>query len=109
MSFENIDIDSLTDARRKSIEETVQQVTGEQMKTIGEGIFPYADDPWRERFFEFLTENPGCTFYHATTNDRVEILYCREKERGIWFLPGSGLGPLQSKGLKIMKDAVARA
>jgi hypothetical protein len=57
---------------------------------------------------QFLEENTGNTFYHATTNDQVEIIYCPAKEKGIWFLPRGGAGPLQAKGLKIMKEIVGK-
>jgi hypothetical protein len=50
--------------------------------------------------------NKSDTFYHATTNDRVEIIYCPAEERGLWFLPGGGAGPLQARALKILKEIV---
>ena len=42
-------------------------------------------------------------FYHATTHDQVEIIYCPDKEKGIWFLYRGGAGPLQAKGLQILR------
>ena len=41
------------------------------------------------------------------TNDHVHVIYCGAKQIGMWFLPGSGMGPLQAKGLKILQDIVA--
>ena len=76
------------------------------MKKLGEGLFPYLDHPWREKFFAFLSENRDATFHHGQTDDRVHVLYCHVRNRGIWFLPGSGMGPLQEKGLSIMKQIV---
>jgi hypothetical protein len=38
------------------------------------------------------------------TSDGVNILYCRDKDKGMWFLPGSGMGPLQAKGRQTMKQ-----
>jgi hypothetical protein len=64
------------------------------------------DHPWREKFFEFIDKNAGATFHHATTNDSIHIIYCRAQDKGMWFLPGSGMGPLQAKGLKILKEVV---
>ena len=40
---------------------------------------------WRQPFFQFLEENSGSMFYHATTHDQVEIIYCPDKERGYGF------------------------
>jgi len=106
MSFENLDMESLTEARRKSIEETIDPIDVNQLKTLGEGLFPSMEHPWREVFFQFIAENAGASFYHATTSDRVHIIYCSTKEKGMWFRPGSGMGPLQEKGLRILKEIV---
>lgn len=51
-------------------------------------------------------ENPNVTFHHATTHDGVHIIYCTDRDKGIWFTPGSGIGPLQEKGRKILSKIV---
>ena len=79
------------------------------MKTLGEKLFPSFDHPWRETFFNFITENSGAIFHHATTHDRIHIIYCGAKDKGMWFMPGSGMGPLQAKGLEIMQKLAAGA
>jgi hypothetical protein len=86
MEPENLDIESITDARRKAIEQTIEPISIEQLKSLGEKIFPFFDHPWRNTFFQFVEENSGSTFYHATTDDQVEIIYCPDKEKGMWFL-----------------------
>ena len=100
-------MDELTNERRKAIEQTIHTISLPELKALGEGLFPQADHPWREKFFNFLNDNSGATFDHALTHDGVHIIYCREKDRGIWFTPGSGMGPLQAKGLGILKEIVA--
>jgi hypothetical protein len=67
-------------------------ISVEELKSLGGELFRYADDPWRETFFRFIAENPGATFHHAVTSDGVNILYCRDQDKGMWFLPGSGMG-----------------
>jgi hypothetical protein len=99
-------MDEITEARRKAIAENIHTITVEELKALGEGLFPYIDHPWRQTFFTFLAENAGATFHHATTHDRVHILYCHAQDRGMWFLPGSGMGPLQERGRKILKAIV---
>jgi hypothetical protein len=106
---ENLDMSSITDARRKAIKETIKPIAIEDIKALEEELFPYHDDAWRERFSNFVQENKSSSFYHARTNDQVHILYCHTKEKGIWYLPGTGLGPLQEKGLKILKEIVENA
>lgn len=106
MPSENLNMDEITEARRKAIAETIHPISVEELKTLGEGLFPIVDHPWREKFFTFLSENAGATFHHATTDDRIHIIYCRSQDKGMWFQPGSGMGPLQPKGLKILKEIV---
>jgi hypothetical protein len=105
---ENLNINEITDARRKSLQETTRSISIEELKTIEDEIFPYHDSAWRERFSEFVAANSGSTFYHGKTKDGIHIIYCHTKEKGIWYLPGSGLGPLMEKGLKIMKQIVEK-
>jgi hypothetical protein len=106
MPFEKFDLEALTKERRKAIAKSIRIVSTEELKKIGEEIFRYAEDPWREAFFRFIAENPGATFHHAVTSDNVNIVYCRDKDKGMWFLPGSGMGPLQARGKKIMKEMI---
>ena len=103
---DNLNMDEVTEARRKAIAESIHTISVEELKALGEGLFPYVDHPWREKFFTFIDENSGATFHHAKTDDLIHIIYCRAKERGMWFKPGSGMGPMQPKGLGILKGIV---
>jgi hypothetical protein len=105
---DNLNMDEITEARRKSIVETIKPIGIEELKALCEGLFPAVDHPWREKVSTFISENSGATFHHAVTHDRVHILYCHAKDRGMWFMPGSGMGPLQPRGLKILKEIVER-
>jgi hypothetical protein len=71
---------------------SIRTISVEELNALGERLFPTADHPWREKFFGFLTDNPGATFHHATTHDRVQIVYCHAKDKGMWFMPGIGMG-----------------
>ena len=106
MPFETINMEEITKARRKAIAESIRTISAEELKALGEELFPLMDNPWREKFFGFITENAGATFHHATTHDRVQIIYCHAKDKGMWFVPGIGMGPMQPKGLGILKQIV---
>ena len=107
MPFEKFDLENLNKERRKAIAQSIRPIDVAELKKLGEEIFfRYTDDPWRERFFRFIAENPGSAFHHAVTSDGVNILYCRDKDKGMWFLPGSGMGPLQARGREIMKEMI---
>jgi hypothetical protein len=106
MPFEKFDLENLDKERRKAIAKSVRTISVEELKKIGEEIFPSADDPWRDAFFRFIAENSGTTFHYAVTSDGVHIVYCRDRDKGMWFLPGTGKGPLQAKGRKIMTEII---
>jgi len=106
MPFETINMEEITEARRKAIAKSIRTISAEELKGLGEQLFPLMDNPWREKFFGFITENAGATFHHATTHDHVQIIYCHAKEKGMWFVPGTGMGPMQPKGLGILKQIV---
>jgi hypothetical protein len=99
-------MEEITKARRKAIAGSIRTIRVEELKALGERLFPLVDHPWREKFFGFITENSGATFYHATTHDHVQIIYCPAKDKGIWFTPGIGMGPMQPKGRAILKQIV---
>jgi len=108
MPFETINIEEINEARRKAIAASIRTISVEELKALGEGLFPFLDDPWRDKFFDFITENTSATFYHAATHDGVELIYCHGKEKGMWFMPGTGMGPMQPIGLKALKQIVER-
>lgn len=106
MASENLNMDEITEARRKAIAQSIKPIGIEELKSLGDALFPFFDHPWREKFLTFISENAGATFHHATTHDGVHFIYCGAKDKGMWFLPGSGMGPLQAKGLKILQEIV---
>ena len=106
MTPENLNMEEITEARRKAIVASIRVINAEELKALGERLFPLAGDPWRETFFSILAENPGATFHHATTHDGIQVIYCNAKSKGVWFKPGVGMGPMQPKGLAILKQIV---
>jgi hypothetical protein len=109
MATDNFNLDEIALSRRAAIKETIHPISIDDLKALGESLFPSVDHPWREKFLTFLAENPGGNFYHAVTDDRIHIIYCHPQDKGIWFLPGSGVGPLQAKGLHVLKEIVGSA
>jgi hypothetical protein len=63
----------------------------------------------RETFLSVVTENPGGMFYYASAGEGVIILYSPDNDKGLWYLPGSGLGPLPEGGRQLMKEAIEAA
>ena len=109
MPFEIFDLENLDKERRKALAKSIRTISVEELKKLGTELFRYADDPWREAFFRFIAENPTATFHHAVASDGVNIVYCRDHDKGMWFLPGSGMGPLQATGRQIRTEIILGA
>ena len=99
-----MDIEEIMQARREALKTSLRTLTNAEVTDLASTLFPYSDDPWRERFLAFVSEHPGSTYYHASLPDEVEVIYCRPEGRGIWFIPRKGLGPLQPRGLGMLDE-----
>src|SRR6266480_868584 len=108
MPFEEFDdVEGIDNERRKAIAKSIRTISVEELKKLGEEIFDSPDRPWRQTFLSLIEENPGATFYHASAGGGVIFLYSRDNDRGLWYLPGSGIGPLSDGGRQLMKKAIA--
>lgn len=99
----------IDDDRRKAIMKSIRIISVEELKKLGEEIFDSPDRPWRKAFLQLIAENLDGTFYHAFAGEGVVFLYSRDSDKGLWYRPGSGLGPLSVGGRQIMKEAIGTA
>ena len=108
MPFEKFeDAEAIDNERRKAIAKSIRIISVEELKKLGEEIFDSPDRPWRQTFLSLIAENPGGTFYQASAGEGVIFLYSRDNDKGLWYLPGSGLGPLSQGARQLMKEAIA--
>ena len=108
MLFEQFeDAQAIDDHRREAIAKSIRVISVEELKKLGDEIFDSPDRPWRETFLQLIEENPGGTFHHADAGQGVIFLYSRDVDKGLWYLPGSGLGPLSEGGRELMRSAIS--
>jgi hypothetical protein len=106
MPFDKIDIESITKERRKSVAKSIRTISIEELKKFGDEVFHDLDDPGREVFFRFVAEHSHTIIHHAVASDGVNMLYCRDADKGIWFVPGVGKGILSPTGRQMMREAI---
>ena len=104
-----VDIDKIDDDRRKSVMKSIRTINIEELKKLAEEIFHSSDDPWKQTLLQLIAENRGATFYHADAGEGVTFLYCRDVDKGLWFLTGSGMGPLSERARQMMKEASGKS
>src|SRR5262249_6392422 len=109
MPFEKFDLENRDKERRKAIAKSIRIISVEELKKLGEEMFNDPDRPWRETFVQFIAEHPEASFYHASAGEGVVFVYSRDGDKGLWYLPGSGLGPLSQAGRRVMEEASAGA
>jgi len=103
------DIDKIDDDRRKSVTKSIRTISIEELKKLAEEIFHSPDDPWKQTLLQLIAENPGATFYHADAGEGVMVLYSRDIDKGLWYLYGSGMGPLSAPARQMMKEAIGKS
>ena len=57
MEPENLDIEQINEDRRKAIRQNIEVISVDDLKALGERLFPYADHPWKEKFLEFIEKH----------------------------------------------------
>ena len=108
MPFEKFeDAEAIDSERREAIVKSIRIISVEELKKLGDEIFDSPDRPWRQTFLQLIEEHPGGTFHYAEAGQGVIFLYSRDADKGLWYLPGSGLGPLSEGGRQLMKEAIA--
>ena len=93
-----------TEARRRMIVKTIREIGLDELRELGGRLFRYSDDPWRVAFFAFLDENPGGPIYYAEAGGEAEVVFCPARNKGLWYIAGKGMGPLQDRALKVLAE-----
>jgi hypothetical protein len=103
-----VDMETLSEERRRAVQESLQTVSIDELKKIAkEHEEEFVGDPWRDEFLRLIVEQPQASFYRAVPQPGAEVYYCRDADLGVWILPGSGMGPLDATGKRLMKEAIA--
>lgn len=105
MDHKNLDIKEVMKERRHAIEQSLHMVSAAELKKLADDLFPDVTHPWLELFLSVINDPSSGTFYSAA-GEHIEVLYCHDKDIGMWFIPDVGKGPLQPEHLKIMKEIV---
>jgi hypothetical protein len=106
MEHENLDINSIMEERGHAVEASLREIGTEELGQLEPVLFPDVTHPWLIPYHHFIEEHRGCLFYHGKADDHTHVIYCRQKEAGMWFIPGVAVGLLQPAALEGMKAIV---
>src|SRR5262249_4218971 len=103
-----VDIDSINAERRNAVTKSIRIINVEELKKLAEEIFDSPDDPWKATLLQLIAENPGASFRHADAGEGVIFLYLPDRDKGLWWLRGSGMGTLSPRARQMMKEATGK-
>ena len=93
--------------RRKGVQESLATISADELKKIVKTHEEeFVDDPWRDEFLRLIEQQPQASFYRAAPQEDVVVYYCHDADFGVWVVPGSGMGPLDASGKRLMKEAI---
>ncbi len=102
-----VDMETLSEERRKSVADSLRPITlKELVVTLKQHEEEFVGDPWRDEFVRLMQEQPHASFYLAIPQKDIVVYYCRDADFGVWVVPGSGSGPLDEAGKRVMKEAI---
>lgn len=106
MNYDDDWPDQTLENRRAMVRKTIRRADISELRALGDKYFQVATDPWCEHYNNFLKQHQSAKYYLAETPEGAEVAYCRDAEQGVWFLPGSGMGIIQARGLGFLKEIV---
>jgi hypothetical protein len=107
MSFGKfIDMENVSEEGRRAIQESMQSMPVAELRKVVKELSEFEGDPWQQKLLAVIETHPEESFYRAVTQEGAIILYCPRENIGVWFLPGSGMGPLPEEATRQMKEAV---
>jgi hypothetical protein len=101
-----VDMKSVSEERRKAIQGSLETMSIADLRQVVKELSDFEGDPWRDNFVTVMEAHPETSFYRAVTQEGAVILYCPGEDTGVWFLPGSGMGPLPEEAKRHMKEAM---
>jgi hypothetical protein len=102
-----VDMETLSEERRRAIQESLETMSLVDLQQLVKELSDFEGDPCRENFVSAIEAHPEASFYRAVTQEGAIILYCPCEDTGVWFLPGSGMGPLPEEAKRHMREAMA--
>ena len=102
-----VDMETLSEERRRAVQQSLQSMSVGELREVVKELSDFEGDPCRENFVSAIEAHPEASFYRAVTQEGAIILYCPGDETGVWFLPGSGMGPLPEEAKRHMREAMA--
>jgi hypothetical protein len=99
-----VDMETVSKERRRAVQESLESMTVPELRKLVKELSDFEGDPWQQKFLRVIEAHPQESFYRAVTQEGAIILYCPGEDTGVWFLPGSGMGPLPEEAKGHMKE-----
>ena len=98
-----VDMQDVSEKRRKAIQGSLETMSLVDLQQLVKELSDFEG----KNFVSAIEAHPEASFYRAVTQEGAIILYCPGDNTGVWFLPGSGMGPLPEGVKRHMREAMA--
>ena len=107
MNSEPINFAELLAQRRASAEETLHEISKEELSALIPKLFPDGTHPWAESFANFIAEHGSESALQGETSDGITFVYYPKSNRGIWYQYKNrlvGVGLLGQTSLRVLSE-----
>jgi hypothetical protein len=111
MNSEPTNFAELLAQRRASAQETLREVSNEELRALIAKLFPDGTHPWSESFTNFIDEHQSERALQGETSDGISFVYYQKTNRGIWYQYQNslrGVGLLGETSLRVLSEIVGQ-
>jgi hypothetical protein len=109
MNSEPTNFAELLAQRKASAQETLHEVSNEELRALIAKLFPDGTHPWAESFASFIDEHQTEPALQGETSDGISFVYYPNTNRGIWYQYQNslrGVGLLSERNLRLLSEIV---
>ena len=109
MNSEPSNFAELLAQRKASAQETLREISNEELRALIAKLFPDGTHPWAESFASFINEHQKERALQGETSDGISFVYYPETNLGIWYQYQNGLrgvGLLSERNLRMLSEIV---
>jgi hypothetical protein len=107
MNSEPTNFAELLAQRKASAQETLREVSNEELRALIAKLFPDGTHPWSESFANFIDEHQSERALQGETSDGISFVYYPKTNRGIWYQYQTslrGVGLLGETSLRVLSE-----
>ena len=107
MNSEPINFAELLAQRKASAQQTLREISEQELRALIAKLFPDDTHPWAKSFASFIDEHQSERALQGETLDGIDFVYYPKSNRGIWYQYQNrlvGVGLLGETSLRVLSE-----